>query len=155
MPIVSPAGMCRERSRITGEVVLSARDDPRFVSNAVVFKADIFELNIPGHGADGQRFLTGGDDVIGIQQIEDAFGGGHRALVHIEGVAQTGQGPEQPLGDENEHGINPHVEVPSRTSLPPKIMMAANPPTINMRIKGTKAELSLMASSLAIRYKSL
>jgi hypothetical protein len=35
--------------------------------------------------------------------------------------------------------------------LPPKIMIAANPPTINMRIKGTKAELSLIASSLAIR----
>ena len=95
MPTVSPAGIFKDK--IT---------DDGLVFATLIFEADIFEADLTIYFFRHPGMFPIGEQGVCIQQIEGAVGGGHGALVEIEGVAQAGERPEQALGDEDQDGID-------------------------------------------------
>ena len=80
--------------------------DDGLVIRILIFEADVFEFDLAVHGFGVQRRFPIGEQGVGVQQVEGAVGGGHGALVEVEGVAQAGERPEQALGDEDQDGID-------------------------------------------------
>jgi hypothetical protein len=66
---------------------------------------------------------------------------GHRALVEVQRLAEPGQRPEQPLGQEDEHAVRPHRDRRPHRLHPAESRVAVKPTRITMRISGTKAAL--------------
>src|SRR5690606_8274243 len=59
-----------------------------------VAEGDVFETDFAGCGLGVERFLAAEDVDGGFEQVENAGGGGHGALVEIEGLPQACEGPE-------------------------------------------------------------
>ena len=72
---------------------------------AAVGEGHVLEAELALHLAQRQGANAAGDGDRGGQQVEHPVGGGHRPLVVVEGAAQGGERPEQPLGDEHQEGV--------------------------------------------------
>ena len=103
---LSGAGRADDADRLPGRYVQRQIMDDRLVIRILIFEADVFELDVAVHCFGVQGGFPIGEQGVGIQQVEGAVGGGHGALVEVEGVAQAGERPEQALGDEDQDGID-------------------------------------------------
>ena len=118
---------------------------------SAVGEVDVVEVHLAPHRL-GQGGGAGDDGRRHGEQVEDAPGRGHGPLVEVEGLAQTGERPEQPLGHVDEHREEADLEVaaaarPGR----PTSSVTVKPARIAMRMTGTKADDRRMASRLASR----
>ncbi len=58
----------------------------------------------------GQGGRPVGDAGLGVEHVEHPVGRRHRPLVEVGGLAESGEGPEESLGEEHHHAVGPHLE---------------------------------------------
>lgn len=74
-----------------------------------VAEGDVLEVDF-ALDRGGEGFLTFDHLGFGVEEVLDAVGAGEEALELVEGFAEAGERPEEPLGHEDEDGIDSDAE---------------------------------------------